>query len=211
MWTVSTIYSDAIRLSSSIRLLQVLIVMLFTSKVLLMYGIPSLKQRADSDAVVSDRESIVINYHYTYINIKGIPLPLSGVSKKRSSENSWNFQGRWASSSRAKVVIDTNLSDLVFKDFWRPQGPKFCESCQIWLVGDTDKKKEKYTPQISWSITKKIVSPIGLQIAEKKGEYWFLSLKKVLSTKMQNEKKLVEKFSFSIYTWVFSLILWYKW
>jgi hypothetical protein len=41
------------------------------------------------------------------------------------------------------------------------------------LIGDIDKKKV-YSPQISWSITKKILSPIGLQIAEKKGEYWFL-------------------------------------
>jgi hypothetical protein len=65
---------------------------------------------------------------------------------------------------------------------------KFCRSCQIWLVADISKKK--YTPQISWSITKKIFSPIGLKTAEKKGGFWFLTPKKLVSRKMQNKKNL---------------------
>jgi len=52
------------------------------------------------------------------------------------------------------------------------------------------KKEKKYAPQISWSITKKIFSPIGLEMAEKKGENWFLIPKNLVSRTMQNKKNL---------------------
>jgi hypothetical protein len=52
------------------------------------------------------------------------------------------------------------------------------------------KKKKKHAPQFSRSTCKKIFSPIGLEMAEKRRENWFLSPKKLVSRKMQNKKNL---------------------
>ena len=86
--------------------------------------------------------------------------------------------------------------------YWGPRkifsilgSQKFSESCQIWLVGDIDKKKT--ASQISWSITKKISSPIGLKVSEKKGENLFLCSKNLVSRKMQNKKNCRKIFFFS--------------
>jgi hypothetical protein len=67
---VSVIYSDPIRLSSIIGLLEVLTVMLFTYALLSMYNNPFLQKRFHSETVVTDRSSIIINCHYIIINIK---------------------------------------------------------------------------------------------------------------------------------------------
>ena len=70
MWQVSAIYPGVIRLSSIIRLLKVLIVLLFTFKLSSIYDNSPLQQRSHSEAVMSDRESITINCHFTFIYIK---------------------------------------------------------------------------------------------------------------------------------------------
>jgi hypothetical protein len=66
------------------------------------------------------------------------------------------------------------------------------------------RNQKKYAPQLSWSTCKKIFSPIDLKIAEKKGEYWFLAPEKLVSRKMQNKKKLVEKFFFRLKVSIFN-------
>ncbi len=69
--TVSAaIHLSVIRLFSIVRVLKVLIVMLFTYRLLSMYDNPSLQLRFHSEAVVCDTESIIIDCHYTFINIK---------------------------------------------------------------------------------------------------------------------------------------------
>ena len=51
---------SAIRLSSIIRLLPVLIITVFTPRLLSMYDNACLKQESHSEAVVSDRETIAL-------------------------------------------------------------------------------------------------------------------------------------------------------
>jgi len=57
------------------------------------------------------------------------------------------------------------------------------------LVEDIDKQK-KIHPTKQLKYHQKIFSPIGLEIAEKKGEYWFLMHKNLVSRKMKNKKNL---------------------
>ena len=90
-----------------------------------------------------------------------------------------------------------NLRFLELTDFVKPA--KFYRNM-------ISKKEKKYAPRFSRSTCRKIFSPIGRTVFEKKGENLFLSPKKLVSRKMQNKKK----FCFSVSTWAFLLIVWYK-